>query len=411
MTFPGPLRLLGVMIVSLLLLSALPVQVDSPPPQESLQALASTSGDSRLPQDPMCRDEAIFLRSTWDVWPRVYFPQQAWMSLLGDVNGDGLFDFPNGIDALGYLPSNFSNQPTIFDLAFSTDRDFLSFSDGDILQFNPAGGLQVLFQEADLWQLLNPTSGSLDIDALSFENDQSILISLKDNLYGTVLGDLLDGDILRWNIGQDSIEIVATEAQVQAWVDHATGGAPAIGDVKSLSLLPHTGEMVFSIQAPTSADATVYGEGQGGRVLPGWSEDDWQFQISSELDALCFPPVVYSQPVVLTTDIPYLQPNTPFQLKIRHAPPQTQLLGIAGPNYQIQANGKLGLGFTVLDPSALPIHFWPGRSAGLLFSDSSGSAVFDTRTPFLPAGMLSALLWYQVSAQGVWSTPAVVKVE
>ena len=287
----------------------------------------------------------------------------------------------------------------------------MSFSDGDILQCSPSGGFQVLFHEADLWQLLNPTSGSLDLDALCFENDQSMLISLKDNLYGTILGDLSDGDILRWNVGLSTVEVYATEAQVQAWVDHATGGAPSIGDLKSLALLPQSRELVFTIQAPTSADATVYGEGQGGRVLPGWEEADWQFQTSTELDALCFPPRIYSQPVILETDVPYLQPNQSFQLKIRHAPAQTQLFGIAGPNFQIQGNEKLGVGFTVLDPTALPIHFWPGRNAGPLISDASGAAVFDTRTPFLPSGMLSAKLWYQVSAQGIWSTPIVLKVE
>jgi len=378
----------------------------------SLQALASTSADSRLPQDNICRDEAILRRSDTDLWARVFAPQQTWMSHMGDSNADGVFDLPDGIDAVTYLPSVGTQAPSIFDLAFSSDRDFLGFQDGDILHLSRNGGMQVLHSETELEAVLLPSSGSLDIDALAFVSASVYRFSLKDGLVGTVLGDLSDGDVLEWDISAGSISLIATEAEVQAWVTNATGSASAIGDVKALSFHPVTGEMLFTVQSPSSIDATVFAADQNGTILVGWEEDDWGFQISTEIDALSFIPAELEQPVILSTDVNYLHPGESFQLRVRHAAAGTRLSGMAGPQYQVVTSTRGGVGYAVLDLGVPPIHRWPAPSASPLFADSNGGASYMARTPSLPAGMTSVMLWYQVFAHGMgWSSPVAIRVE
>ena len=106
--------------------------------------------DSRLPQDAICRSEELLRRDFDDSWSRVAVPQQAWMSLLGDMDADGLFDFPAGIDAVSLAkPATFTNL-NVTDLWFSSDRDFLGFQDGDILRISPLGGVEVVYSELSL---------------------------------------------------------------------------------------------------------------------------------------------------------------------------------------------------------------------------------------------------------------------
>ncbi|MDA0666283.1 MAG: hypothetical protein O3A95_01740 [Planctomycetota bacterium] len=397
----------GEMIVtSLALLFALQGQ----PP--AMQALASTSADSRLPQDTICRDEAILRRSDSDVWSRVFAPQQTWMSHLGDMDGDGLFDLPDGIDALSYQPNIAGNAPGIFDLVFSSDRDFQGFADGDILRLSRFGGIEIVNSEGALNSALLPVSGSLDIDGLAIVSDNVYLVTFKDSLNGTVVGDVLDGDILRWDVTTQTITRFADEAQVQAWVDHATGSTTSIGDVKSLSFHPVSGDLLFTVQSPSAVDATVFSASQQGEILIGWEEGDWDFQISTEIDALCMIPEELEQPIILSADVNYLHPGEPFQLRMRHATPGVRLSGMAGPNYQIVDSTLGGVGYTVMDFNSRPLHRWPAQSANQLYADASGTADFQTQAPNLPVGMLSATLWYQVYAHGEgWSTPLVFLVE
>lgn len=380
--------------------------------QPPLQAFASTSADSRLPQDTICQDEALLRRSEADTWARVAVPQQTWMALLGDIDGDGLFDLPDGIDALAYLPEGLGAPASIFDFVFSCDRDCYGFKDGDVLRLSRQGTLELVYAEDTLENLLLPTSGSLDIDALTFPSPGQMYFSLKDGLNGTVLGDLQDGDVLCWDLAGQFITQIADEGIIQAQVTQATGSTSAFGDVKSLSIHPITQELVYTIQSPSASDASVFGEGQGGRIIPNWAEDDWQFQLSTEIDALAFVPAEVAQPIVLSTDVVYVQPNTVFQLRMRHAQVGERLMGAASPHQNIQSSLRGGAGYTVFDLGAQPLHRWPGRSQPALYADNSGTADFQTRTPMLPAGMLSAELWYQVhGATSGWSSPLLIEVE
>jgi len=378
----------------------------------SLQALASTSADSRLPQDTLCRDEAILRRSDTDVWARVFAPQQTWMSHLGDMDDDGLFDLPDGIDALAYFPEMQGNAESLFDIVFSSDRDFQGFKDGDILRLSRSGGVKIVHSEGALDAALLPTSGSIDIDGLAVISDNVFLLTFKDSLNGTVVGDVLDGDIVQWDTTTGVITRFADELQVQAWVENATGSTASIGDVKSLSFHPISGDLLFTVQSPSAIDATVFSALNNGEILQGWEEGDWGFQISTEIDALSFIPEELKQPVILSTDVNYLNPGESFQLRMRHAEVGVRLSGMAGPQYQILSSPRGGSGYTVLDLNVRPLHRWPGRSANPIITDASGTASFQTRAPNLPAGMTSATLWYQVYAHGGgWSTPLVFRVE
>ncbi|MHC4824164.1 MAG: hypothetical protein ACYTEP_09115 [Planctomycetota bacterium] len=377
-----------------------------------MQALASTSADARLPQDPICRDEAILRRAESDPWPLVHTPQQGWMALLGDADGDALFDHPDGLDALSFDPPLGAVPLTIYDLVFSTDRDGLGFTDGDVLRLDPNGGFTLVHAEADLLAALHVPGANLDIDALAVLDSTTLRFSLRDGLSSTVLGDLEDGDILEWEPATGVVALVAAESQVQAWVDAATGGTNPIGDLKSLSFLQGTSEMVFTVQSPTASDATVYREGSGGQILSGWEEGDWQFQTSTELDALCFIPDSMVQPILLTTDVHYLAPNTDFQVRLRHAEVGEQFHGMVGPNFHVLGSSRGGVGYTVLDPTAAPLVRWPGSQSLPLIADGSGVAETKLRTPALPAGIAFAELWYQVhGSERGWSTPLVIRVE
>lgn len=382
----------------------------APPP---VYAIASTTSDSRLPQDAICRSEELLRRDLHDAWSRVAVTQQTWMSLMGDMDADGLFDFPAGIDAVSLAPPAAPAEPSIMDLWFSSDRDFLGFKDGDILRISPLGAVELVYSEASLHSLLQPTSGTIDIDALHIIEPKVVRFSLANNLTGTNFGDLKDGEIWEWNTGAQTVSLIATEADVQNWVDTATGGSSAIGDLKSLSMLPGTSIMAFTVQAPTAMDASVFSNENGGHLLLGWEESDWAFQESTELDALCFVPAEFRQPIVLSTDVAYVQAGSQIKLRMHHATPGAQLQGIAGTTFTIhsQLNGHSGV--AVVNPFLGASRNWPAPNQAPIFADASGSASYDANLPNLPSGAAYLTLWCQAldsNSQG-WSTPIVLRLE
>jgi hypothetical protein len=382
----------------------------APPP---MYAIASTTSDSRLPQDSICRNEELLRRDLQDSWPRVAVTQQSWMSFLGDMDGDGLFDFPAGIDAVSLLPPVAPAEPSLVDLWFSSDRDFLGFKDGDILRLSPLGGVELVYSEVSLHATLQPTSGSIDIDALYVLEPKVLLISLANNLTATNLGDIKDGDILEWNPSAQTVTIFAREADVQNWVDTATGGSSAIGDLKSLSMLPGTPHLAFTVQAPTAMDASVFSNENGGTLVQSWQESDWAFQESTELDALSFVPEEFRQPIVLSTDVAYVQPQSRIKLRMHHATPGAQLRGIAGTTFTIQSQLNGHAGVAVVNPFVGASRNWPAANQAPLFADASGSAAYDAVLPSLPAGAAFLTLWCQAldsQSQG-WSTPIVLRLE
>ncbi|MCP4093700.1 MAG: hypothetical protein GY747_09655 [Planctomycetes bacterium] len=378
-----------------------------------MHAIASTTSDSRLPQDSICRDEALLRRDVNDQWPRVHTSQHAWMSFVGDLDADGLFDYPAGIDAVSLSTAGLSHAPTLLDCWFSSDRDFNGFKDGDILKISALGGVEVVHTEGELDALLQPTSGNVDIDALAFLGSSILRLSFANNLSGTILGNILDGAILEWDTSANTIVMIASEADVQQWVDQAVVGASSIGDLKSLTMLPGTTAMAFTVQAPTSDDASVYTNDGGGKMVTGWQEADWQFQQSTELDALCFVSGEFEQPVVLSTDVAYVQQGEAVKLRMRHAEPGHQLAGIAGKAFHLQPHWRGQSGLAVVDPLLGPSRSWPAASQMDIFADSSGAAGYVAVMPNLPVGVSSVNIWLQaldLDGHG-WSSPVVLRLE
>lgn len=348
-------------------------------------ALASTSKDTRLLQDPTCKDEAWIVQQEGSPGAGVYWSSQSWMFQLRDGDADGWLDTPPGVDALTPAVRPAGQQFTPMDMAFSLDGNYQSFLDGDLICMDPQGGLQLVIAEQEFMSAIQLQSGSFDLDAICLRG-QSIWFSVKDSLQSGLFGTIDDGDILHYDLASGVVTRLYTEADVQAMVDQANGSSSAIGDVKALSIYPPTGELVFTVQAPSAHDASVFGTDQGGRLLTGWTESDWAFQEATELDALAFLPVEVQQPPVLATDLPYVDQNSTVKIKIRHGSPQGVAKGLFAYRRGFDDSlGYLGTGAVFLDQ--FDHAYQRQMTQGWLHStplDASGSGDFDWDTGSLP---------------------------
>jgi len=353
--------------------------------EPTLCALASTTNDTRLPQDPVVLDSAWLIhRQGQSPSTRVYLPDPSLSLLVGDLDGNGNLDEVEGIDALVWSPSAISPGSDASDFLFSTERGFGTFNDGDLLRWLPTQGLTVEWAESDITLFLQPNSGTFDLDAATVIGEE-LFFSMRDKLIGTVLGDLEDGDILAYHRGTSSVRIVYSEGQVQALVDHATGQTSAITDVLSLSQLPGSQELCFTVQSPTQSDSTVYAEGGGGRIVPEFQETNWGFQVSSELDALAFVPGGMVQPPILSTDLPSVSQGSILRFKVRHGTPGAVVIGFRASKLNCTFRAGAGLGFILLDKTDywLLRQFYHGVFCPIQL-DGSGSGTYDWTVPFLP---------------------------
>lgn len=378
-------------------------------------ALASTTGDSRLPQDPVIFDEDWIRREEGNTGGAArYLSSQALMALLGDLDHDGVFDAPADVDALAWAPRPGASGPAPQDLLFSITTSLGPYEDGDLLRLADGQGVIVEVSEAELVAALQPTAGGFDLDAAARTPPGQIWFSVESDLSGTVLGDVLDGDVLVYDRQTGQVRRERSEAEIQALVTAATGSTTAIGDLLSLSFYPPTGELAFTVQAPTSADATVFGAGGGGRVLSGWSEADWQFQVETELDALAFVPGGAPQPPVIGTDVPFYGQGALMRITAHHGNPGGTILGYLAETTAYLAQPGQGIGFFFLDRADPWLQqFVRHGSTHPHLLDSSGSATFDWTTPVLKAGTPYMDLYFQALdvSTGHWSPPIVVRVQ
>lgn len=376
-------------------------------------ALASATGDTRLPQDPIVWDEDWIWRQEGPPGAQLYLGQQGEMALCGDLDGDGVFEAPLGIDALAWCPGP-SPGAGPYDVLFSTSSSSTAYADGDLLRFLPGQGIRVEVSEAEFLAALRPASGDLDVDAAEWEAPDRIYFSVASALEGTVLGRVDAGDVLVLERSTGRAWRACTEAQLQRAVERALGRSVSIGDVLSIAFYPPTGELAFTVQSPEWADATVFGVGHGGRVLPRWTEADWRFQQETELDALTFPPAFLAPPPILAVDVPFLPQSVPVRFTIHHGAPWTEVRGyLAGAPGFVPRPGE-GIGFFFLDPGdpwlrrEVASGRVPWRTA-----DGSGSATFSWTTPALPPKMAFLDLYFQARGAGGagWSPPIVVRVQ
>ncbi|RMH01230.1 MAG: hypothetical protein D6702_11980 [Planctomycetota bacterium] len=386
--------------------------------QGPLVGLASTTSSTRLPQDPSVLDEAWIRRQEGPPGAATWLSRHAEMALAGDLDGDGLFDAPAGIDALClWTPAGAATTP--YDLRFSLVSDLGPFADGDLLAWLPGQGVGVEIAEADFVALLQPTSGSFDLDGVARRTGPAdeVWFSLNSDLQGTVLGDLADGDVLVWDRTAGTVSRAFTEADIQALVDSATGGGTGpIGDTIALSFLPGTGELAFVVQSPSSLDASVFVADPTGlaapRLLLGWEESDWDFQQQTEIDALAFVADGPPPAPVLALDVPFYAPGEIARFKLRHGVPGSTAHGLRARRVGFDPRPGEGIGFLFLDPndplliSQLAHHnTWPQ------IVDSSGSATYDWTVPPLPPGLTEVDLFFQaLDLAGGFSAPIVIRV-
>ena len=391
----------NMMLLSTLLLSVAPQS-----------ALASTTSDSQLASDPVCHDEAWLVHTPGQGPATLYWPRAAWFSQLRSSGGGTTLDVLPGVDALCLASRPGAQTMTPCDFAFSTDANYANFLDGDVLRIDPRGGLSLLLSEADISAALQVTSGNFDIDALHYA-EEVCFFSVKDGLQSASLGSIEDGDVLWYRTNDASTGRVYTEAQVQALVDHANPGAGAIGDVRALSAHPSTQELCFTVQGPTPDDATLYGDGQGGRLIPGFAEADYGFQVSTELDAFCFLEQELPAKLVLDIDLPYASSGQSIQFKLRHATPLGKVKGVMTRKRGFAESSYSGVGAIFLDQAntLFQRQFQNGWMHATQ-TDAGGNASFRWTAPDLPPQFSQVDHYFQALDldSGALSNPVLVRL-
>lgn len=375
-------------------------------------ALVSPSSSTQLAVDPVVHDEGVILRDAARADSALYWPRASWYAQLGDLDGDGQLDTLPGLDALSVWKRPDAAALTPHDLVFSTESDFAGFLDGDLLRMKPGGGLQVLVSETELEQALALQSGRLDVDAL-VAAEQMIWFSVKDSLDTLALGQVEDGDILLYDRNAGLMLRYYSESDVQAMIEQANPGHGALGDVKALSLHPHTGELVFSVQSPTAEDASLFGDGGGGRRIPGFQEGDYGFQVSTELDAFTFLPESIEQPPILKVDLPYASSGEQVNLRLHHAAPDAVLKGLMGRRLGFAEAQWTGIAALYLDESDPTYQRqWANGWLHRRVADGGGSASFTWQAPTLPPTLSHVDHYFQALdvTRGSLSNPIVVRL-
>ncbi|MFT7517157.1 MAG: hypothetical protein ACI84O_000947 [Myxococcota bacterium] len=385
------------MILSSLLLLTAQQPIDA---QSEFQLFASVSYETMLPQDNMCYTEEIILFDSLDVWPRVYLPRLAFNAVLPDLDGNGLFDYPLGVDALSMQNAISSAHEGYFSFCFSTDSNGPGYLDGDILSLDSQSGLRVVYSEQQVASDLQITSGSVDIDAVCIKSTNEILLSFRDDLQSSSLGLIEDGSIISWDPTSNNSYIVATEAEVQSWVDNAGLTTRSIGDIKSLSYDYTNQVILFSVQAPSAHDATVYSSHNGGEVFNALTEDDWQFRIPTELDALCLVANRVKQAPLLTVSVPYFKSGEIATFRLRHAQPGANIVGACSSVYKITLWPTQSVGFSSLSKRSNYYQEWPDASQAALYADAGGVANYSFNLPLLPLSVNEAMLHFQARVVG-----------
>jgi hypothetical protein len=245
----------------------------------------SLSGNGKLPNYD-ATDEDLLVHSP-GVPAQPFITAQGISFFMGDVNGNGLFDDRDDIDALDI---NMTVDPPEILLSFLGDVG--PYKDGDILKVEPAGGVSVYLSEADIVGVVGAKDGNVDIDAIAVDPANGTLyFSLGEDeesnfLSGSVPGFVLAEEVLKLPKGASQASMLYTQSDMQNFVAHALS-VPAFDIQDTLSLgLSQSGALYFSIQSPSDQDATIFSVENGGVIVPGHEEVDFGFSNAAELDAI-----------------------------------------------------------------------------------------------------------------------------
>lgn len=255
---------------------------------------------------------------------RLFLGDESLALHFGDLDLDGVDDEPNDVDALEIVPVP-PGTPMIAGVYFSLVSDQGGILDGDVVRFDPGGpngGLEVVWPESQIQAAIQANDGNIDVDAVSIAPDGSLWFSLaEDEASGPSAVVIADDDVLRLAPGAATAEIVFTGAQLEAMVQNALGATVAIGDVKGIDV--DATQLLFTVQSPSSDDATVFSTLGGGTVH--LAEAGMGFFNAAEADALAiyegesFPGVTGTSPnpkagEAMTIGVFGTTPGQPFVL-------------------------------------------------------------------------------------------------
>lgn len=193
-----------------------------------------------------------------------------WLASLGLVPGD--------VDGLARRPGTVPGSHGA--LAFSLLSNEGGFLDGDVLGIAAGGGLEVVVPEDAIATALGAPGANLDLDAIAWDDQARLHLSLRSDLAGTSLGTIQDGDVVRLENGGGST-LVLSEQDVAAKLLAATGVTSTIGDVIGMTFVG--GELALAVQSPSAYDGAVLGAGSNPAVL--LAEEDAGLG-GAEVDAL-----------------------------------------------------------------------------------------------------------------------------
>jgi hypothetical protein len=212
--------------------------------QAPLQFLVSTSSDlgSLSTALPFLEDQHALLVGP-GLQPRPFLTDAHWRAMSALLPGD--------IDGLALDRS----QTHAFQaLRFSLLSDEAGFLDGDILGLKPGGGFEVVLSELTLTADLGVSGSSIDVDGFDFDTVGGLYFTLQNDLPGTVLGNVLDGDVL-YRSPSGVITRPFSEAQVQQAVATIAGGSVTVGDVQGIAYDP--AGICVAVQSPSAYDGAV----------------------------------------------------------------------------------------------------------------------------------------------------------
>ncbi len=238
----------------LLLSSALAVfacgvpAVAGAPADGALRFFVSTTADvASAPTHPFFDDgDLILVRDGED--PRPVFQIGHWAATTGIAIGD--------VDAVARRPGELPGTYRSFAFSFLSDEG--AVKDGDVLGINAGGGFDVLISEATIVTALGDPSANVDVDAFDWDASGRLYFSLQNDLSGTLLGVVENGDVLRLEF-DGTVQRVLTELDVEQRFFDATGQAVSIGDVHGLAV--ENGDVWVCIQSPSDFDGGILDTG------------------------------------------------------------------------------------------------------------------------------------------------------
>ncbi|MSR46903.1 MAG: hypothetical protein EXS13_07555 [Planctomycetes bacterium] len=213
-----------------------------------------------------------------------------WLSIAtgacfgGDINGDGATDDWKDIDAVWVGQSN----GEVSDVYISFNTTHGPWLDGDVMRLKEDGTLQLVFSESQIAAWFGLTDGQQDLDALHVAIDGRVYMSFGDDEASALLSTdvanvVTDGSIVVWDPSRTTASVVLTETQIDARISTALKKTQKCTDTLGIAM-DKNGALCFSVQSPSTDDATTFRDLNGGEVL--LSESALLLGGTPEIDAL-----------------------------------------------------------------------------------------------------------------------------